>query len=80
MRQRESESVRKEMAPTGWPHRAAIGREGQRTFTSWRRQAGPACQGPRARRRRRARGAGPNGPTWVELAFLFFREFLIAFL
>jgi hypothetical protein len=27
-----------------------------------------------------AREAGPNGPTWVELAFLFSREFLIAFL
>jgi hypothetical protein len=27
-----------------------------------------------------ARGAGPNGPTWAESAFLFSREFLIAFL
>jgi hypothetical protein len=28
----------------------------------------------------RTRGAGPNGPTLAELAFLFSREFLIAFL
>jgi hypothetical protein len=28
----------------------------------------------------RARGVGHSGPTWVELAFLFSREFLIAFL
>jgi hypothetical protein len=46
----------------------------------WRRQAGPACQAPRARGRGRPRGSGPNGPTWAELAFLFSREFLITFL
>jgi hypothetical protein len=28
----------------------------------------------------RERGAGLNGPTWTELAFLFSMEFLIAFL
>jgi hypothetical protein len=28
----------------------------------------------------RARGVGLCGPTWAELAFLFSREFLIAFL
>jgi hypothetical protein len=44
----------------------------------WRRQAGPACQAPRARGR--VREAGPNGPTWAEIAFLFSREFIIAFL
>jgi hypothetical protein len=49
-------------------------RERERGRAGWRRQAGPACQAPRAR------GAGLNGPTWVELAFLFSREFLIAFL
>jgi hypothetical protein len=27
-----------------------------------------------------ARGAGPGGSTWAEMAFRFFREFLIAFL
>jgi hypothetical protein len=46
----------------------------------WRRQAGPACQAPRARRRGRGRGVGLSGPTWAELGFPFSRNFLIAFL
>jgi hypothetical protein len=45
---------------------------------------GPACEASRAHGRGhgrgRARGTGLNGPTWAELAFLFSREFLIAFL
>jgi hypothetical protein len=53
------------------------GREKGRT--GWRRQAGPASQAPRARKRGRAQ-AGLNGPTWAELAFLFSMEFLIVFL
>jgi hypothetical protein len=50
--------------------------EREKGRAGWRRQAGPACQAPGAR----GRGVGPNGPTWDELAFLFSREFLIAFL
>jgi hypothetical protein len=74
--------VRKEMMPTGRPHRAARERERGRGRgrVGWRRQVGPACQPPRARGRRRARRARPNGLTRAELAFLFSREFLIAFL
>jgi hypothetical protein len=53
-------------------------RERERGHAGWHRQAGPACQAPRARGR--ARGAKPNGPTWAELVFLFSMEFLIAFL
>jgi hypothetical protein len=61
------------MAPTNLVHGAARERERERGRAGWRRQAGPACQAPRAR------GAGLNGPTWVELAFLFSREFLFIF-
>jgi hypothetical protein len=53
-------------------------REGERGRAAWRRQAGPACQAPRARGR--ARGVGLSGLTWVELGFPFSRDFLIAFL
>jgi hypothetical protein len=55
-------------------------RERERGRAGWRRQVGPACQAPRARGCGRTREARPNGPTWTELAFLFSREFLIAFL
>jgi hypothetical protein len=64
--------VRKEMAPIGRPHRAARAREGEKGRVGWRRQAGSACQGPRARGRGRTRGAGPDGPTWAEMDFPFF--------
>jgi hypothetical protein len=40
---------------------------------------GTAYQAPRVRGRGRACRAGSNGPTWAEFAFLFSREFLIAF-
>jgi hypothetical protein len=64
--------------PTGRPHRAAS--EGEReeeesTGAGWRRQAGSACEGRRARARGWARWAG-----WAELAFSFSLEFLMAFL
>jgi hypothetical protein len=56
-------------------------RERERGHAGWRRHAGPTCHAPRARGRGRARrGAGLNGLTWAELAFLFSREFLITFL
>jgi hypothetical protein len=61
-------------------------REGERGCAGWRRQAGPACQAPRAHKHGRAGGGGGggggrlSGPTWAELGFLFSREFLIAFL
>jgi hypothetical protein len=69
--------VREERHRQTWPTGQ---RERERGRTGWRRQAGPACQAPRARKRRRARGAGLNGLSWAELAYLFSREFLIAFL
>jgi hypothetical protein len=40
--ERESERVRKEAAPTGRPHRAARGGEGEKRCTGWRQQAGSA--------------------------------------
>jgi hypothetical protein len=55
-------------------------REREKGRAGWRRHAGSAFQGPRARERTSARGAGPDGPTCVELAFPFSREFLISFL
>jgi hypothetical protein len=50
---------------------AASGREreteGEKNAgADWRRQAGSACQGLRAR------GAGPAGPTWAEMRFSIF--------
>jgi hypothetical protein len=62
--------VRKDGADKPGP----LGSGRERGRVSWRRQAGPACQVPSARR------AGLNGSTWAELAFLFPREFLIAFI
>jgi hypothetical protein len=44
--------------------------------SSWRQQAGPACQTQGAR----ARGLGLNGLAWVELVFSIFLEFLLPFL
>jgi hypothetical protein len=92
-RDRERASTRvKGTTPTNLAHGAARerGREGAQVGadkpgpwgsererrTGWRRQVGPACQAPRER----GRGAGLNGPTWGELAFLFSREFLLAFI
>ena len=45
-----------------------------------RRQTWPMEQREREGERARGREARLNGPTWAELAFLFSREFLIAFL
>jgi hypothetical protein len=42
----------------------------------WRRQAGFACQGRRAR----GRGAEPDGLVWGEMRFSIFLEFLMPFL
>jgi hypothetical protein len=67
---------RRQVGPTEQQERE---RERERE-AGWRRQTGPACQTPRARRRGHAREAGLNGPTWAELGFSIFREFLIAFL
>jgi hypothetical protein len=69
--------VREERQRQTWPM-GQQKRERERGCAGWHLQAGPACQSPRARRR--GRGARLNGPTWAELAFLFSREFLIAFL
>jgi hypothetical protein len=49
-------------------------RGGERARSGLRRQAGPACQTPRAR------GAGSAWAKWVEMTFSISREFLIAFL
>jgi hypothetical protein len=46
----------RETAPIGRPHRIARGREEEKRCAGWRRQVGPACQGPKARGRGRARG------------------------
>jgi hypothetical protein len=43
-------------------------RERERECAGWRRQAGAACQALRAH----ACEAGPNGPTWAEIAFSVF--------
>jgi hypothetical protein len=53
----------RELAPTGRPHRVARGREGEKGHAGWRRQAGSACQGLRARGHGRACEAGPAGLT-----------------
>jgi hypothetical protein len=42
--------------PINLAHGAAREREGERGRAGWHRQAGPACQTPRARGRGRARG------------------------
>jgi hypothetical protein len=68
----------KKMAPTDRPHRAARWREGEKGRAGWRRHAGSACPGLRARGR--GHGAGPAGPTWAEKwGFPFSREFLMLF-
>jgi hypothetical protein len=54
-----------ETTSTDRPNRAARERERERGHAGWHRQAGPACQAPRARWDR------PNGPTWAELVFYF---------
>jgi hypothetical protein len=69
--EREEALARKETAPTSRPHRVAREREREKERMGWRRQAGPPYQAPRARGHGRARKAGPNGPSWAELAFLF---------
>jgi hypothetical protein len=77
-RGRERALARREMTPTDRPHKAVRerGREGARV--------GADRRDPPVRHRGRAgasvRGAGLNGPTWAELGFSIFREFLIAFL
>jgi hypothetical protein len=48
-------------------------RDGEKDVgVGWRRQEGSACQGLRARGRKRARGAGPAGLTWAEKRFFHF--------
>jgi hypothetical protein len=61
--------VRIETAPTGQPHRAARGREEARGLAP---TGGTHLSGTAGTRR--------AGPTRAEFAFLFSREFLIAFL
>jgi hypothetical protein len=74
-RERESARAKRNGADRSAPQSSERERERERERgrAGWRRQAGPACQAPKAHERRRARGAGPNGPTWVELVFLFSR-------
>jgi hypothetical protein len=80
-RQRESgHACERNDADRSAPQSSEREREGEKGCAGWRRKAGPACQAPRARGCRRARGAGLNGPTWAEIAFPFSRKFLIAFL
>jgi hypothetical protein len=56
-------------------------REGERKRrVGWRRQAGPACPGLKARGQGHARAAGLSGPTGPNWLFLFSRDFPIAFL
>jgi hypothetical protein len=69
-RERELARVR-ETTPIARPHGAARER-GERARSGWRRQAGPACQ--------TKRGARARGPTWAELVFSIFLEFLLPFL
>jgi hypothetical protein len=75
--ERERERVRaRETTPIGLAH-GTEGEKGERA--GWRRQAGPACQAQGTRERGRAR-ARLDGPTWAELAFSNFLEFLLPFL
>jgi hypothetical protein len=75
---REGERVRaREPAPTSLAHE--IERGGERV----RARVGADRRDPPVRRRGRAgarAGAGLNGPTWAELAFSIFLEFLLPFL
>jgi hypothetical protein len=78
--QREREGARgKERRRQLWPKGQ---RERERSERAgWRRQVGPACQTQRAHGPGRAGGGGRlNGPTWAELAFSIFLEFLLPFL
>jgi hypothetical protein len=61
-----------ELAPTGLAH--ATEREGER-----RDRVGADRRDPPVRKRGRAR-AGLNGPTWAEMSFSIFLEFLLTFL
>jgi hypothetical protein len=63
-----------ESAPTGRPHRVVSEGEREReeeesAGAGWRRQAGSACQG------RRARGARPDGLVGSNWLFLFLCNF-----
>jgi hypothetical protein len=73
-RERERDTRARGMVPTNLAHGVVRerGREGTRV--------GADRWDPPVRHRGHTRGAGLNGPTWDELAFLFSREFLIAFL
>jgi hypothetical protein len=70
--------------PTNLAHGTVREREREREKGRGREdtRVGADRRGPPVRHqgRKGARGAGLNGPTWAELAFLFSREFLIAFL
>jgi hypothetical protein len=72
--ERERRACERHGADKPGPRCSERERERERGRVGWRREAGPACQAQRARG-----GAELNGPTWAELAFLFLREFLIAF-
>jgi hypothetical protein len=77
--QRERERVRaRETTSTARPHGAAREREGRE-----RARVGADRRDPPVRHRGRAgahTGAGLNGPTWAELVFSIFLEFLLPFL
>jgi hypothetical protein len=53
--EREAGARAKGTALTGLAHWVAEGREGEKGREGWHRQAGPACQAPRARGRGRTR-------------------------
>jgi hypothetical protein len=76
---REGVSARMSLAPTSRPHRTARGREKrERARDDTDKRGLPVREG---RSRGRSRGLdGLSWAGWVELAFSFFLEFLIAFL
>jgi hypothetical protein len=76
--EREEALARKETASTSQAHRAARER-GRKSVRDGADKRDPPVR-HRGHAGMSARGARPNGPTWAELAFLFSREFLIAFL
>jgi hypothetical protein len=67
--EREEALARKETAPTSRPHKAASEREREREGGRKSAWVGADRRDPPVRHRGhvgvRARGAGPNGPTWA---------------